>query len=121
MINFETADQYLELRRKQLSPTLFQKDLNDVRRAAKTHFTTDCDCIKFSTIHSFKGWEADNVILLIQPEMQENSEFEGYCVKKRENTPALIYTAITRAKQSLFIFNLGNDKYHSFFQNNIID
>lgn len=119
MINFETSDQYLELRRKQLSPTLFQKDLKDIRRAAKTHFTTDCDCIKFSTIHSFKGWEADNVILLLQPEMQDDSEFEGYCVKERENTPALIYTALTRAKQNLFILNLGNDKYHSFFQNNI--
>ena len=119
MINFETADQYMELRRKQLSPTLFQKDLKDIRRAAKTHFTTDCDCIKFSTIHSFKGWEADNVILLLQPEMEENSEFEGYCVKERENSPALIYTALTRAKQNLFILNLGNDKYHSFFKNNI--
>lgn len=121
MINFETADQYLELRRKQLSPTLFQKDLNDVRRAAKTHFTTDCDCIKFSTIHSFKGWEADNVILLLQPEMKDDSEFEGYCVRERENTPALIYTALTRARQNIFIFNLGNDKYHTFFQNNVIN
>ena len=119
MINFETADQYKELRRKQQSATLFQKDLKDIRRAAKTHFTTDCDCIKFSTIHSFKGWEADNVILLLQPEMQGDSAFEGYCVKERENTPALIYTALTRAKQNLFILNLGNNKYHSFFQNNI--
>lgn len=119
MINFETADQYQELKRKQQSATLFQRDLKDIRRAAKTHFTTDCDFIKFSTIHSFKGWEADNVILLLQPEMQGDSAFEGYCVKDRENTPALIYTALTRAKQNLFIINLGNDKYHSFFQNNI--
>lgn len=119
MINFETADQYKELKKKQQSTTLLQRDLKDIRRAAKTHFTTDCDFIKFSTIHSFKGWEADNVILLLQPEMQGDSAFEGYCVKERENTPALIYTALTRAKQNLFIVNLGNDKYHSFFQNNI--
>ena len=119
MINFETADQYKELKKKQQSTTLLQRDLKDIRRAAKTHFTTDCDFIKFSTIHSFKGWEADNVILLLQPEMQGDSAFEGYCVKERENTPALIYTALTRAKQNLFIVNLGNNKYHSFFQNKI--
>lgn len=122
MINFETADQYIELRRRyniQIDQSLFKKSLEDVRRAAKTHFTTDCDCIKFSTIHSFKGWEAENIILLLLPEIQNNSEFEGYCVRERENTAALIYTALTRAKQNLFIINFGNDKYHSFFQNNI--
>lgn len=119
MTNFETADQYAELRRKQLSPALFHKDLKEIRRAAKTHFTTDCDCIKLSTIHSFKGWESKNVILILQPEMHEESMYEGYSVVERENTPALIYTALTRAQCNLFIINLGNQKYHSFFQNNI--
>jgi hypothetical protein len=119
MTNFETADEYEELRKAQQSPTLFQKDLKEIRRAAKTHFTTDCDMLKLSTIHSFKGWEAESIILLLQPEMENNSVFEGYYIQERENTPALIYTALTRAKCNLFIINLGNQKYHHFFHSNV--
>ena len=119
MTNFEKADEYEKLRKAQMSPTLFQKDLKEIRRAAKTHFTTDCDNLKLSTIHSFKGWEAETVILLLQPEMEENSVYEGYFIQERENTPALIYTALTRAKCNLFILNLGNIKYHNFFKSNI--
>lgn len=119
MINFETLEQYNELRRTTQNVVYFERDLEDIRRAAKTHFTTDCDAIKFSTIHSFKGWESKNIILLLQPEMKDDERFEGYYIKARENTPALIYTAITRARNNLFIINLGNKKYDSFFKSNI--
>jgi superfamily I DNA/RNA helicase len=119
MTNFETAEQYEELRRAQQRPSLVQKDLKERRRAAKTHFTTDCDELKLSTIHSFKGWESETIILFLQPEMEDNCEYEGYFIQERENTPALIYTALTRAKCNLFIINLGNNKYHHFFESNI--
>lgn len=120
MINFETFEQYDELQKqKQDNVAYFERDLEDIRRAAKTHFTTDCKAIKFSTIHSFKGWESKNVILLLQPEMKDDEKFEGYYIKAKENTPALIYTAITRARNNLFIINLGNKRYDSFFRNNI--
>ena len=95
---------------------LYDEDTFDENRH---HFTTDCDNLKLSTIHSFKGWEAETVILLLQPEMGENSTYEGYYIQERENTPALIYTALTRAKCNLFIINLGNNKYHQFFQSNV--
>lgn len=119
MINFETLEQYNELKKKTQNVIYFESDLDDIRRAAKTHFTTDCDAIKISTIHSFKGWESKNVILLLQPEIKDDEKFEGYYIKTRENTPALIYTAITRARNNLFIINLGNKKYDSFFKDNI--
>lgn len=119
MINFETLEQYNELKKQSKNVIYFNRDLEDIRRAAKTHFTTDCESIKFSTIHSFKGWEAKNVILLLQPEMKDDEKFEGYYIRARENTPALIYTAITRARNNLFIINLGNKEYDSFFKNNI--
>lgn len=119
MINFETLEEYNELKKQSKNVIYFERDLEDIRRAAKTHFTTDCDDIKLSTIHSFKGWESKNVILLLQPEMEDDEKFEGYYIKARENTPALIYTAITRARNNLFIINLGNKKYDSFFKNNI--
>ena len=117
MTNFETDEQYKKLRQFQNKVSLFQKDLKEIRRAAKTHFTTDTENIKLSTIHSFKGWESKSVILVLQPEMQENGTYDGYYIQERENTPALIYTALTRAKCNLFILNMGNDKYHSFFTN----
>lgn len=119
MINFETLEQYNELKKQTKNVIYFERDLDDIRRAAKTHFTTDCNAIKFSTIHSFKGWESNNVILLLQPEMEDDDKFEGYYIKARENSPALIYTALTRARNNLFIINLGNQKYDSFFKTNI--
>lgn len=122
MTNFESAEEYEKLLiRLQTAPNPnhFQKDLTEIRRAAKTHFTTDTDDMKLSTIHSFKGWESESVILILQPEMSGNVRSNGYYIQERDNIPALIYTALTRAKCNLFILNLGNTKYHSFFQTNI--
>lgn len=118
MVNFETKQQYEEVR-KNTSGMYFKKNLDAIRRAAKTHFTTYCDELKASTIHSFKGWEADSVILFIQPQNEMNEELENYGVIEAENTPALIYTALTRAKCNLFIINLGNQKYDEFFKTKI--
>lgn len=101
------------------TPALFQKDLRAIRRAAKTHFTTDCNAVKLSTIHSFKGWEAKTVILFLQPELPKNTEYDGYYIENRENSSALVYTAITRARCNLFIINVGNKQYHAFFEKNI--
>ena len=72
-----------------------------------------------STIHSFKGWESNTIILIIQPEMAVNDNYDDYKIQQRENTPALIYTALTRARCDLFILNLNNLQYHSFLKNNI--
>lgn len=119
MTNFESAEEYENLIHAQADPNHFQKDLTEIRRAAKTHFTTDTEDMKISTIHSFKGWESESVILILQPEMSGNVRPNGYYIQERDNTPALIYTALTRAKCNLFILNLGNTKYHSFFQTNI--
>lgn len=118
MINFETQLEYKEVNKKS-SAMYIQKDLDKIRQAAKTHFTTSCDNLKISTIHSFKGWESKTVILILQPEMKPNENYDGYKIQKRDNTPALIYTALTRAKCNLFILNLNNVNYHSFFNNNI--
>lgn len=118
MINFETKQQYEEVR-KNTSPMYLKKDLDDIRRAAKTHFTTYCDELKASTIHSFKGWEANSVILFIQPQNEGNEKLENYGIIESENTPALVYTALTRARCNLFIINLGNQKYDEFFKRKI--
>ena len=94
-----------------------RRDIDNIRRVNKIHFTMDYDNIKMATIHSFKGWESKSVILILQPEGSIDDDV--YNVIGHENSPALIYTAITRAKRNLFILNLGNSKYHDFFTNNI--
>lgn len=117
MICFENSQQFDEVMKKS-SPAFIKKDLKDIRCTAKTHFTTACDCIKLSTIHSFKGWEAKTVILLLQPEyypLRAHELPDGEIT----NPSALINTALTRAKCNLFILNLGNDKYHKFFAEHI--
>ena len=95
---------------------MFKRDKDAIEHNKRIHFTMEVDGLKMSTIHSFKGWESYNVILFLEPELQDR---QVYCVSARENVPELIYTAITRAKESLFIVNLGNDKYDEFFNTNI--
>lgn len=116
MINFESKLQYDDVCKK-TSPMYIKKDLDDIRRAAKTHFTTFCNELKMSTIQSFKGWESESVILFLQPKNNERNDSNNFGIVERENTPALIYTALTRAKCNLFIINLGNVKYETFFKN----
>ena len=92
----------------------FNNDLDAIEHQKKILFTMEGDVLKLSTIHSYKGWEAQNVILILEPEGRG-----AYCVSANFNSPEIIYTAITRAKESLFVINLGNTKYHSFFEKSI--
>jgi len=74
--------------------------LKNIRRFKKNHFWMKTGTVKISTIHSFKGWEISTLILIIE---------------KQDQNDELIYTALTRARKNLIIFNLGNVNYHSFF------
>ena len=118
MTNFETAEQYEMIMNSRFSDEIRKKNLNDIRRAAKTHFTTDCNDIKMATIHSFKGWESKTVVLVLQSESQMSLEHDELMVP---NNAALIYTALTRSRCNLFIINLGNKVYDKFFRENIVD
>ncbi len=51
--------------------------------------------LKMCTIHSFKGWELRNVIVLTPPDTYEEIE----------DLDKLFYIAITRSRQNLIIFN----------------
>lgn len=48
--------------------------------------------IKASTIHSFKGWEIRNVIVLTSPTEYHNNDF-------------MVYTALTRVRENLVVVN----------------
>ena len=70
----------------------------------------ETDQLKISSIHSYKGWDAENVILIIQPEDEYNDREDGMM-----GMPELVYTAITRAKSNLYILNLDNKMFDQFF------
>jgi len=73
--------------------------------------------IKMCTIHSFKGWELDNIVLFI-PNLSRNS-FLSFNEKSEDeyiNWDMLVYTAITRTKKNLIVLN-ANPKYNEFGNN----
>ncbi|KAF5044838.1 AAA domain protein [anaerobic digester metagenome] len=58
--------------------------------------------LKISTIHSFKGWEAIHVIMLIPPSW-----------RGEEDLDALVYTSMTRTRKNLIVLNC-NERYNEF-------
>lgn len=58
--------------------------------------------LKISTIHSFKGWEALHVIMLIPPKWRQD-----------ENLDSVVYTAMTRSRNNLIVLNC-NERYMDF-------
>lgn len=121
MTTFESKEEYEQIKSKTYSQAKLELDLKAIRRVAKVHFTTDVDWLKLATIQSFKGWESKSIILIIQPEKDsvESSNEDDFTLKTRQNIPAHLYTAITRARENLFILNLGNQKLHNFFNSKI--
>jgi len=118
---FESREEYEQVKSTTFSPAKLELDLKAIRRVAKVHFTTDVDMLKLATIQSFKGWESKSIILIIQAEndSENDGNEDGFVLQARQNIPAHIYTAITRARENLFILNLGNHKFHNFFKNRI--
>ncbi|WP_379969617.1 UvrD-helicase domain-containing protein [Ectobacillus sp. sgz5001026] len=112
---FEKKETYILLSQKYGTDSwIFKDKLRKVRKNEKIAFQMNRGTIKMSTIHSFKGWEAENVFLIL-----ENPA--GY----DEDTidEELIYTGITRSKNRLLFLNKQITKYKQFLINNqeIID
>ncbi|MDY6865125.1 MAG: UvrD-helicase domain-containing protein [Halobacteriota archaeon] len=78
---------------------VFEDDRESKFHSHKKAFWLGDSRLKMSTIHSFKGWEAVHVILLI-PE-----EWKGL-----GNLDALVYTAMTRTRENLIVLNC-NERY----------
>ena len=78
----------------------FKREISNVRRAKKLHFSMERPGLKLSTIHSYKGWEAETAIVIVEPNC----------------SPSVLYTGITRAKNNLIIISLGNPQYDVFFK-----
>ncbi len=78
-------------------------EIDNIRRNKKIAFNLNSGAIKLSTIHSFKGFEADTVFLILN----ENDA--------QSNGDEIIYTAITRSKHNLMVFSHPSNKYNEFF------
>ncbi len=93
------TDRDLQLHLAQSKRYVTRRDLERVRNNKRNNFWFNSGVLKFSTIHSFKGWEAPNVLLLVDAAPMEKDISE------------LIYTGITRSKSNLIVMNLGNNEY----------
>jgi KaiC/GvpD/RAD55 family RecA-like ATPase len=76
---------------------VFEEDSESPTHKHKMSFWMGDSRLKMSTIHSFKGWELTNVILLITP-LPKQADVEAF-----DN---MIYTSMTRTRSNLIVFNL---------------
>lgn len=81
---------------------VFEVDTGSKYSRHKKAFPTEDSRLKISTIHSFKGWEAIHVIMLIPQRW-----------KGDENLDSMVYTAMTRTQKNLIVLNC-NERYNGF-------
>ena len=98
-------------RQSTLASYEYKRDYDRLEKVEKNRFTMVTRYLKLSTIQSFKGWEAQTVICIIQN--------DAYSDENVITSPELIYTGITRAKENLFVINIGNNDYDDFFKTNM--
>lgn len=107
----ETKEEYDRLCRLQEQKLMgekeFESQLYGLRRVKKIGFRMNPGVMKLSTIQSFKGWEINTIVLIL--DKKSNSQLQD----------ELIYTAITRAKKNLLIINMENERYDKFFAERI--
>jgi len=96
---FESQEVYEELEAKKNDYKVLQQHLKKIRRNKKLHFRSDTDFLKLSTIHSFKGLESDTIFTLLGD----------------QDSPEIVYTAITRARRNLVVFPSKNSEFIEFF------
>lgn len=81
----------------------FAEKVKSVRDNKKLHFWINSGTLKLSTIHSFKGWEANTLFLVIE-EKYDGGDFVM-------SFPELIYTGLTRSRENLIVLNYGNQEF----------
>lgn len=109
----ESQEIYEQLKaRHKVRKELLESDIEKVRENKKRHFSMSSPGLKMSTVHSYKGWEAETVVFLIPRFSTDESKD-----KTDISNPQVIYTAITRSTKNLIIINLGDTRYDGFFRN----
>lgn len=78
------------------------KSLKLIRNNKKLHFHKNSGTIKLSTIHSFKGWDSEMLVLILEKKFS----------KMELSFDEILYTGITRCRANLVLINFGNEEYH---------
>lgn len=84
---------------KEMYESSHNEEVDNIRKIKKIGFNLNNGLLKLSTIHSFKGFEAPTIFLIID----ENDHEE------------MIYVGITRAKFNIMVFANESSKYNDFF------
>lgn len=106
---FETHEMLEYFKKKYPNdPHAIQCAVKEVQRNKRFNFWMNAGGMKLSTIHSFKGWEINTLFLIIDG----NSKFES---------DEVIYTAITRCRNRLYLINIHDKKYDDFFRSELIN
>jgi len=92
----ETNEYHNHLQEKFGKTRKFNQEIEKIRKNKKLHFWMNSGITKFSTVHSYKGWEIKTLFLLIQKDTFEKTYKE------------LIYTGFTRAMNNLVILNIDD-------------
>lgn len=82
---------------------VFEDDSEKKCHRNKKAFWMGAKSLKMSTIHSFKGWEVPNVIIVVTP----------LSYMKESLSDNLLYSAMTRAKENLIVINM-DPRYREF-------
>lgn len=91
----------------------YDKIVDSYDRIFKLAFDNNKDAIKFSTIYSYKGYEADNVIILLDTRIINDANADKQTQEEqwkegRKKELALIYTAISRSRKNIVLIGFND-------------
>lgn len=98
----ETKEYYGHLKDTHGNTKTLSKELDKIRKNKKLHFWMNSGLTKFSTVHSYKGWEINTLFLIVQSDSFESTYRE------------LIYTGFTRCMSNLVIVNINDIELEQF-------
>lgn len=98
----ETKEFYDHLKEKNGQTRKFYKELDKIRKNKKLHFWMNSGLTKFSTVHSYKGWEIKTLFLIVQKDTLEATYKE------------LVYTGFTRCMNNLVIIDIDDKELSEF-------
>jgi len=98
----ETKEYYDHLKEQHGQTKKFYKELDKIRKNKKLHFWINSGLTKFSTVHSYKGWEINTLFLIVQKDMLETTYKE------------LVYTGFTRCMNNLVIIDIDDNELSEF-------
>lgn len=98
----ETKEYYDHLKEQYGLTSKFFKELDKIRKNKKLHFWMNSGLTKFSTIHSYKGWEINTLFLILKKDAIKTTYKE------------LVYTGFTRCMNNLVIIDINDNELSAF-------